>query len=50
MNLQSKPICKGKLFLQPGGVSFYRVRDGFALHSQNQVQLSATHRILSYVE
>jgi hypothetical protein len=50
MNLQSKPICKGKLLLKPGGVLFYRVRNGFALHSQNQVQQSGTHRTLSYVE
>jgi hypothetical protein len=50
MNLQPKPICKGKLLLQPGVGLFYRARNGFALQSQNQVKQSATHRMLSHVE
>ena len=40
--MQSKPICKGKLLLQPGGSLFYRARNDFALQSQNQVQQVAT--------
>jgi len=50
MDMQYKPICKGKILLQPGGDMFCRARRDFAQQSQNQVQQSAIHRMISRVE
>jgi len=49
MDMQSKPTCKGKFLLQPGGL-FYRARSDFALQSLNQVQQIATHGMISHAE